>query len=241
MDVLDGIYGLRGRNVIAANVLTFPRVRTRGKNQNDMLDARRFIPCVFLLLVVVYLAASFRSANTRIVLQQHQQQQQEQHEVFISTRGARRYTSSISMSTTAEENKRSAEQLKYHPDGTSYIMCGACKTAYVVEAGQFDKGGQRVRCSVCDKEWFQNSDRVQQTDSEYRLADMPDGKVAEVKQILADRNFPKYPRGNPKYLSSLHFTSFHFTSFHFISLHFTSLHFTSLHFIIMYVHIYIHV
>ena len=36
----------------------------------------------------------------------------------------------------------SSPPLNYHPDGTSYIMCGACKTAYIVEANQFDAGGK---------------------------------------------------------------------------------------------------
>ena len=52
-----------------------------------------------------------------------------------------------------------------------------------------------MRCGVCDKEWFQNSDRMQRTDDEFQLAEMGPEKVEEVKNILADRNFPKYPRG----------------------------------------------
>ena len=86
------------------------------------------------------------------------------------------------------------EAMKYHPDGTHYIMCGACKTAYVVKENQFGKGGLRVMCNVCRKEWFQNSDKVQKTDNEYQLSDMTGDKIAEVKKILSDRNFPKYPR-----------------------------------------------
>ena len=36
----------------------------------------------------------------------------------------------------------SGDPLVYKPDGTSYVMCGACKTAYVVEDGTFEKGGE---------------------------------------------------------------------------------------------------
>lgn len=84
---------------------------------------------------------------------------------------------------------------EYRPDGTAYITCGACKTAYVVQDAMFRRGpGARVKCSVCNKEWFQNGDKLQTTDGENRLMDMSQTKVDEVKRILADRNFPKYPR-----------------------------------------------
>ena len=152
---------------------------------------KRLSSSILVFLVLVFLASSFYTSKSRVALQT----QQQSREILVSTWGKTKGVSTISMSTETENDTKSSEPLVYHPDGTSYIMCGACKTAYVVEPDQFDNGGQRVRCSVCDKEWFQNSDRVQQTDDEYRLAEMSDAKVAEVKQILADRNFPKYPRG----------------------------------------------
>ena len=97
-----------------------------------------------------------------------------------------------SESSLNQNNKNKA--LEMQPEGTSYIMCGACKTAYVVKENMFAKGGLRVVCSVCGKEWFQNNDRVQKTDNENQLTDMTTEKIGEVKRILADRNFPKYPR-----------------------------------------------
>lgn len=95
---------------------------------------------------------------------------------------------------TASVVEAPKEELKYHEDGTSYIMCGACKTAYIVKENLFGKGGLRVMCNICRKEWFQNNDKVQKTDREFQLLDMTEGKIAEVKKILYDRNFPKYPR-----------------------------------------------
>ena len=100
--------------------------------------------------------------------------------------------SSLNQNNPIEQNKNKAFNMQ--PDGTSYIMCGACKTAYVVKENMFAKGGLRVVCSVCGKEWFQNNDRVQKTDNENQLTGMTTEKIGEVKRILADRNFPKYPR-----------------------------------------------
>jgi len=87
-----------------------------------------------------------------------------------------------------------AAPLEYRPDGTAYITCGACKTAYVVQDNMFKRGGARVKCSVCMKEWFQNGEKLQATDDENKLVSMSQTKVDEVKRIIADRNFPKYPR-----------------------------------------------
>ena len=53
-----------------------------------------------------------------------------------------------------ETSSESPVPLKYHPEGTSYIMCGACKTAYIVKVDQFDAGGKSYQLS--DK-WFDHS------------------------------------------------------------------------------------
>ena len=156
-----------------------------------MSTEKRIYSVVFVFLVILFLASSFQTANTRVALQT---QLKPPREAFASSElKGRKNCGVVSMSTTEED--KTSEPLIYQPDGTSYIMCGACKTAYVVEHDQFANGGRRVRCSVCNKEWFQNDDKVQKTNNEYRLTEMSGEKVAEVKQILADRNFPKYPRG----------------------------------------------
>ena len=41
----------------------------------------------------------------------------------------------------------------------SYIMCSSCKTAYVVGDHDLGRRGMRVRCGVCDKEWYQSGER----------------------------------------------------------------------------------
>jgi len=77
-----------------------------------------------------------------------------------------------------------------------YIMCSACKSAYIpnLEIFRQSKVGCRVKCSVCEKEWFQTIDKMMRADDLAVLSDMPEEKIADVKRILADKNYPKYPR-----------------------------------------------
>ena len=79
-------------------------------------------------------------------------------------------------------------------DFKEYLMCTACKSAFIYGKDALGERGARVRCSVCEKEWFQSSERLMRTGNMHYLSDMSDTKVAEIRQVLADRNFPKYPK-----------------------------------------------
>jgi hypothetical protein len=105
----------------------------------------------------------------------------------------RSIASSLQMSTNENASVISKEN---DTKEKRYIMCSACKTAYIPDMNLFQqhKVGCRVRCSICDKEWFQTIDKMMRADETATLSDMPEEKVAEVKRILADKNFPKYPR-----------------------------------------------
>jgi len=89
---------------------------------------------------------------------------------------------------------KSLNPVDFLPDGTDYIVCGACKTAYLADEKKIGRKGIRVRCSICSKEWFQNNERLLKSDSEHKLTNMTNEKISEVRQIIADRNWPKYPR-----------------------------------------------
>eukprot|EP01041_Mallomonas_annulata_P010287 gene10287-21466_t len=88
-----------------------------------------------------------------------------------------------------------------------YVMCSLCKSAYIVHDKEVRRG-TKVRCGVCDKEWFQSGDRMMMTDDSYDIVNMTDTKVADVKRILADKNFPKYPRVDkfPIFVGNLPYT-----------------------------------
>eukprot|EP01038_Epipyxis_sp_PR26KG_P006025 gene6025-8297_t len=76
----------------------------------------------------------------------------------------------------------------------TYVMCGNCKAAFLFSLSAYRNKGTRVKCSICDKDWFQTVERLMKTDSSHQIVKMPDHKITEVKRILADKNVPKYPR-----------------------------------------------
>lgn len=76
-----------------------------------------------------------------------------------------------------------------------YLMCSTCKSAYVADETLLNsRVGLRVRCGVCEKEWFQSIERLSTLDNSSQLGNMSEEKIADVKRILAESNFPKYPR-----------------------------------------------
>lgn len=54
--------------------------------------------------------------------------------------------------------------------------------------------GSRVKCSVCQKEWYQSFERLPTTSKAVYLTDLQEEKIKEVKRIISDTNVPKYPR-----------------------------------------------
>ena len=54
---------------------------------------------------------------------------------ILNGHGAVEGTASVASTTSTPE------PLVYQPEGTGYIMCGACKTAYVVNDDAFKNGG----------------------------------------------------------------------------------------------------
>ena len=77
------------------------------------------------------------------------------------------------------------------PDGTSYIMCSSCKAAYLMTDDALKKRSLRVKCMVCDKTWFQTSERLLKTDNMHHLQPMNDEKVAETRSVINERQFFK--------------------------------------------------
>jgi predicted Zn finger-like uncharacterized protein len=113
-------------------------------------------------------------------------------------------TIEMANSTAARPTETSAsalapviENIIRHPANTSYFMCGACKASYLATDQRLLTGrGMKVRCGICEKEWFQTPDRVLKTDEVTDLETMSNKSVNDLKRVLADRNWPKYPRIN---------------------------------------------
>ena len=98
----------------------------------------------------------------------------------------------IEMST--EITNASDTDIEYQPIDTSYCMCSQCKTAYLLDINGIGPKGCRVQCNMCNKDWFQTPDRLMKTSTSHFITIMKTEKISEVKKILDDKNFPKYPR-----------------------------------------------
>ena len=84
--------------------------------------------------------------------------------------------------------------IKFMDDGTQYIMCSQCKSSYVYDEEIFGTKGRKVKCGVCDKEWFQSGNRVLTTDKSNSLMGMTEEKVAEIRSSIEKRNWPRFPK-----------------------------------------------
>jgi len=98
------------------------------------------------------------------------------------------------MNTKLPSLNNDDEDVYYQPSGTSYCICSQCKTAYLLDLSVLTSRGSRVQCNVCDKDWFQTPERLMKTDEYHIITKMNDDKVMQVKKIIAEKNFPKYPR-----------------------------------------------
>lgn len=84
----------------------------------------------------------------------------------------------------------------YEQMGVTFCVCGDCKTAYKLAESELKGKGKRVRCGVCEKEWFQTMDRIVRVDKGNQLIPLSDSKLAEVKKIMAESNFPRFARND---------------------------------------------
>ena len=84
--------------------------------------------------------------------------------------------------------------IKYLEDGTQYIMCSQCKSSFLYDEEQFGAKGRKVKCGVCEKEWFQSGNRVLTTDKNNSLMGMTEEKVAEIRKSIDMRNWPRFPK-----------------------------------------------
>ena len=77
------------------------------------------------------------------------------------------------------------------PEGTSYIMCSSCKAAFLMDESKLAKRSVRVRCSVCQKEWFQTSERLLRLDNLHHIQNMTEDKVQEVRRTLNENRWSR--------------------------------------------------
>ena len=90
-----------------------------------------------------------------------------------------------------KDNLKLAALEPAYPDGTSYIMCSSCKAAFLMTEEGLKKRSLRVRCCVCDKTWFQTSERLLKTDGMHHLQNMTQEKIDEVRGSMNERQWVK--------------------------------------------------
>ena len=93
---------------------------------------------------------------------------------------------------SAEESATTEDDMNIDISST-YVMCGACKTAYMMDLKDLGQRGARVKCSVCEKEWFQTPQRILKLDQGDFMSPLTDTKIEEAKRIVAERKFTRGP------------------------------------------------
>jgi len=103
-------------------------------------------------------------------------------------------TSSIESSATTTPEATEPKESEY------YISCGSCKAVFLFpnyRAVEHAIGsrGTRVRCSVCDKQWFQSLDKAGKIDNTISYDVITKERAAEMKKFITDNNWGRAPRG----------------------------------------------
>lgn len=152
-----------------------------------------YIKCV-ILLSFSYFANSFISLAPKLRLLQLQINMASTEPSTPSTLS----TSSISESTTTSSPE--VPETTDRSDSEYYISCGSCKAVYLFpnyKAVEHAIGsrGTRVRCSVCDKQWFQSLDKAGKIDNMVSYDAITKERAVEMKKFITDNNWGRVPRG----------------------------------------------
>ena len=85
-----------------------------------------------------------------------------------------------------------------NPIGTSYGLCGSCKSAFVLNPQDLgSEEGCKVQCSVCHKTWFQTADKLMKTDELHKL--IPIRGIKNNEEGSSDNSLiPQHTTGNAK-------------------------------------------
>jgi hypothetical protein len=86
-------------------------------------------------------------------------------------------------------------------DNGYYFSCGSCKSVFLFKnAKELEHGigtkGSRVRCSVCDKQWFQGLDKVSKIDETVSFYPISNQRAEEMKKFILDNNWARNPKGD---------------------------------------------
>ena len=85
-------------------------------------------------------------------------------------------------------------------DDECYISCMSCKSVYVYKTikdleNMISARGTRVKCSVCEKQWFQSFEKINKLDSLLSYQEINAEKAQEMRKFISDNNWARNPRG----------------------------------------------
>ena len=87
-------------------------------------------------------------------------------------------------------------------DNGYYISCGSCKSVFLFKnTKELDHAigtkGSRVKCSVCDKQWFQGVEKVTKIeDNQVSFHPISSQRAEEMKKFILDNNWARNPKGD---------------------------------------------
>ena len=82
-----------------------------------------------------------------------------------------------------------------------YISCGSCKSIYMYPSFKdleraIGTRGTRVKCSVCEKLWFQSLERVGKMDSQSSTLPISRERADEMRRFIRDNNWVRSQKGD---------------------------------------------
>jgi predicted Zn finger-like uncharacterized protein len=80
------------------------------------------------------------------------------------------------------------------PVGSRFCFCSVCRSAFLFSASQLGSKGNLVRCSICEKEWYQSTDRLQRSDELDYFTFLSEDHVSTVKNTLKENKKTKNTR-----------------------------------------------
>lgn len=80
------------------------------------------------------------------------------------------------------------------PVGSRFCFCSVCRSAFLFSASQLESKGNLVRCSICEKEWYQSTDRLQRSDELDYFTFLSEDHVSTVKNTLKENKKIKNTR-----------------------------------------------
>jgi predicted Zn finger-like uncharacterized protein len=88
----------------------------------------------------------------------------------------------------------------------SYVKCGRCQTAYVVNDEDLGNGkGRRLECSVCQHSWFQSKDRLMTLRDGFEMVSLPDLDKERISLNIKEGKNPRFMGDTKLYVGNIAF------------------------------------